>query len=155
MYWNQEVLRCSDSQAKQRTQPPPIRHPWLSGGLFEHRVQTLLFYLQNIKYFYVSNIFILSECGTSIYIQFTIRFASFSSIFLLNHSFYLVARCKSPAKLFIFLVLLVCLVYAKQALDDESDTNADRAENQCQLQTGHITHGYVQWNHKTYEKRNA
>ena len=25
-----------------RTQPPPIRHPWLSGGLFEHRVQTLL-----------------------------------------------------------------------------------------------------------------
>ena len=25
-----------------RTQPPPIRHPWLSGGLFEHRVQTWL-----------------------------------------------------------------------------------------------------------------
>ena len=24
------------------TQPPPIRHPWLNGGLFEHRVQTLL-----------------------------------------------------------------------------------------------------------------
>ena len=74
----------------------------------------------------------------------TIRFASFSSIFLLNHSFYLVARCKSPAKLFIFLVLLVCLVHAEQALDDESDTDADCAEDQCQFESAHITHRYIQ-----------
>ena len=44
----------------------------------------------------------------------------------------------------LFPTFFVCFIYAKQALDDESDTNADRAEDQCQLQTGHITHGYVQ-----------
>ena len=44
----------------------------------------------------------------------------------------------------LFLAFFVCFIYTEQALDDESDTNADRAEDQCQLQTGHITHGYVQ-----------
>ena len=71
-------------------------------------------------------------------------FCKFLLYFLLNDSFDLVARYKSQAKLFIFLVLLVCLIYTEQALDDESDTDADRAEEQCQLQTGHIPHGYIQ-----------
>ena len=34
--------KCSVLPYLYRTKPPPIRHPWLSGGLFEHRVQTLL-----------------------------------------------------------------------------------------------------------------
>ena len=46
-----------------RTQPPPIRHPWLSGGLFEHRVQTLLILtehqvLLSSKHMYISCIHI-------------------------------------------------------------------------------------------------
>ena len=43
--------KCSNLQSLMLPQPLPIRHPWLSGSLFEHRVQTLLFYLWNIKYF--------------------------------------------------------------------------------------------------------
>jgi len=31
------------------TKPPPIRHPWLNGGLIEHRVQSFLLIFQNIK----------------------------------------------------------------------------------------------------------
>jgi len=34
---------------RNRTQTPPIRHPWLSGGLFEHRVQTLLITYRTLR----------------------------------------------------------------------------------------------------------
>ena len=61
--------KCSVIQYYHRTQPPPIRHPWLSGGLFEHRVQTLLLFCQNIKNFYASNICILQTYLLELYIQ--------------------------------------------------------------------------------------
>ena len=34
--------KCSDWRYQRHTQPLPIRHPWLSGSLPEHRVQALL-----------------------------------------------------------------------------------------------------------------
>ncbi len=40
---------CSDYRYYRMTQPPPIRHPWLSGGLFEHPVQTLLIFYITIR----------------------------------------------------------------------------------------------------------
>ena len=43
--------KCSWFIFRNYTPSPPIRHPCLSGGLFEHRVQTWLRLIQNIKNF--------------------------------------------------------------------------------------------------------